>query len=594
MATSSPLDIVLTDAIVRGLAGDRYYQRGVDYFRRKLVHSLECSGNIVEAKVSGTEDYAVRLSAAGRRFQYTCECPIGDEGAFCKHCVATALAWLAEQATPATSGKGTQSKPIDDDDIKAALSAQEKETLVDWLLECCQYDKLLRQKLVMVACLRNDPATWVAEVRQQLQDAIRIRGFVEYRQVPAYAAGVEAALDNLETLLRNGQAAPVIDLCEAANMWLDAAIGSLDDSNGQGTELMGRVADLHFEACEQAQPDPASLGLRLFALDKNSQFGQWDDAPERYAHLLGDAGLAAFRGAAAKEWAKVPVRTQSRSSTGEERFYSITRIMESLARQSGDVEQLVAVFERDLTNAPQYLRIADAYRAADKREKALQWAERGMSLYPGRDGASLRRLVAEEYRRSERHADALRILWSDFRESPHLASYKLLEDFARAADDWDDWRDRALAHIRRSLTEKPRSDESRIAAMRHQWNRSAGHSLLVEIFLHERHIEEAWREAQAGGCRDQLWLDLAAERETTHPEDAIGVYLRFAERSIADTSNGRYEAAMQLLEKAAALMHDLGKSRDFDRKLDALRQQFKAKRNLQKLAESRRRFLYLS
>ncbi len=66
-----------------------------------------------------------------------------------------------------------------------------------------------------------------------------------------------------------------------------------------------------------------------------------------------------------------------------------------------------------------------------------------------------------------------------------------------------------------------------------RWNRD--HSLLVEIFLDEQETEEAWQEAQAGGCRNDLWLRLAAKREIEHPEDAVSVYLRLGEQAIVHT-----------------------------------------------------------
>jgi uncharacterized Zn finger protein len=267
--------------------------------------------------------------------------------------------------------------------------------------------------------------------------------------------------------------------------------------------------------------------------------------------------------------------------------------MESLALQSGDVEQLVSVLERDLSFSNQYLRIAACYQDAGLPDKALHWAESGMARFPDYEGKPLRYFVAEQYRREQRYADALRLLWTEFRANPSLENYRLLETFAREAEDWDDWRDRLLAHLRRLSAEKPSANNSVADSVRFRVSRDRGRSLLVEVFLYERNIEEAWREAQLGGCRDDLWLELAAEREKTHPEDAIPVYLRLGEQSIATTDNGRYERGIQLLEKAAALMHSIGRSGEFALQFDALRLRFKAKRNLQKQAESRRRFLYL-
>ena len=93
---------------------------------------------------------------------------------------------------------------------------------------------------------------------------------------------------------------------------------------------------------------------------------------------------------------------------------------------------------------------------------------------------------------------------------------------------------------------------------------------------------------------DNLWLRLAANREKEHPEDAAPVYLKYAEAGIAATSNGRYEAPVNLLAKAAAVMKRLDRTADFVRQLEALRAKYKIKRNFIKLVEQKRKSLYLA
>jgi uncharacterized Zn finger protein len=117
---------------------------------------------------------------------------------------------------------------------------------------------------------------------------------------------------------------------------------------------------------------------------------------------------------------------------------------------------------------------------------------------------------------------------------------------------------------------------------------------LVEIFLYEGNPEDAWREAQAGGCSNGLWLRLAAVREKEHPEDAAPIYLKQAEAAVAATSNGRYEDAVGLLMKAASVMRGMNRGAEFIRHLEALRVKYKIKRNFIKLVEQKRRSLYLS
>ena len=70
--------------------------------------------------------------------------------------------------------------------------------------------------------------------------------------------------------------------------------------------------------------------------------------------------------------------------------------------------------------------------------------------------------------------------------------------------------------------------------------------------------------------------------------------MKQAEAAIAATSNGRYEDSVVLLVKAAAAMKRIDRSAEFERRLEALRVQYKIKRNFIKLVEQKRKSLYLA
>jgi hypothetical protein len=62
--------------------------------------------------------------------------------------------------------------------------------------------------------------------------------------------------------------------------------------------------------------------------------------------------------------------------------------------------------------------------------------------------------------------------------------------------------------------------------------------------------------------------------------------------AIAGAQNSRYDAGVQLLEKAAAILHAQRKSAEFVQQLEALLVKYKLKKNLLKLVAKRREFLY--
>jgi uncharacterized Zn finger protein len=133
---------------VHRLADPGSLERGADYAAAGRVHGLRHDGELVVAEVTGRRGYRVRLWAEDGEVAHACTCPVGEEGLFCKHCVAVALAWIAD-GSRAAAGHGTLA------DLRAHLSAQSRETLVELLMEQATADELLRRRLLMEAVRRK-------------------------------------------------------------------------------------------------------------------------------------------------------------------------------------------------------------------------------------------------------------------------------------------------------------------------------------------------------------------------------------------------------------------------------------------------------
>ncbi len=96
----------INDAVIRRLAGAPSYQRGLDYFSDGHVESLEDRGASVRAVVRGNQGYTVTLAADDGVLDYSCDCPAGTDGAFCK------LAWLNRAAGPTRSAGRRKAKEV--------------------------------------------------------------------------------------------------------------------------------------------------------------------------------------------------------------------------------------------------------------------------------------------------------------------------------------------------------------------------------------------------------------------------------------------------------------------------------------------------
>lgn len=586
------LSEAITEAVVRRLAGAQSYQRGVDYFSHGHVESLEETADGIRALVRGNQNYTVTLAVDEGVPDYSCNCPVGSDGAFCKHCVAAALAWLNRDAAPVRSSARRKTKELTLADAGKSLRDEDRETLVRMVLDWAKDDDRLHERLILYAARRSGSDTGAAAVRRAFERAVRVHDFVHYREAGSWARGVDDAIDSIEQLLKDGQAAAVIELSESALQSLLCAIEAVDDSDGHFGMLRDRLQDIHYRACQETRPDPVDLAKRLFMWELHSDFDVFYGAAAQYAKILGAKGMKVYRELAEAEWAKVPARTAKHERSEFGQHFRITHIMESLAQASGNIEELVTVMSRDLSSAYSYRKIAEVYREAGQHDGALLWAEKGLKAFPERTDARLREFAAEEYHRRRRHDDAMTLIWAEFSERPFLESYKTLEKHAKKAVTWPEWRERALGEIRLRIA---KAREKARGQTRPRWMQADdNHSVLVEIFLYEGKDEDAWREAGVGGCSDSLWLRLAAKREKEHPEDAAPIYLKYAEAGVAATSNGRYEDPVNLLAKAAAVMKRLDRSAEFVRHLEALRAKYKIKRNFIKLVEQKRKALYLT
>jgi uncharacterized Zn finger protein len=134
------LATILTRRLVHRMADAGSLERGADYVARGRVHGLAHDGEVVVAEVVGSRRYRVRLWADDGELGYACTCPVGDDGRFCKHCVAVGLSWVDARASAAAAQPSLA-------DLRAHLSGLSSEALVELLMEHAAVDARLRRRL---------------------------------------------------------------------------------------------------------------------------------------------------------------------------------------------------------------------------------------------------------------------------------------------------------------------------------------------------------------------------------------------------------------------------------------------------------------
>ncbi|WP_416670654.1 SWIM zinc finger family protein [Egbenema bharatensis] len=584
---ASPLADILTRDRLLDLAGDLYFQRGEDYFRRGQVGSLAEYDGVLTAQVAGTEEYRVQLWVEGEELDYDCTCPLGAEGACCKHCVAVGLTWLRNPEVIADLAEGDVAAPVPRkrssrmttmEDVATYLKGLNKDDLVKMVIDRAMDDAQWQEALIMKAATRAERIN-IKTFERALRNAIRPGSFIGYYEAYSYAEGVSTAFDSLEDLLEAGYAQEVMELCEYTFPLFEESLNSVDDSDGHMTPLMEQLQELHYRACLEVKPDPETLAERLFEGEMQSGFGMFDSAINTYAAVLGKRGIDRYRQLVEAEWEKLPPlnASQSRASFSSARW-QLTRMMENLAQQSQDLEALIAIKKRDLSRPANYLAIAKLYQQTGEPDQALEWAEQGMQTFPDRPDAQLREFLVEEYERRGRFDQAIDLIWNAFKQMAHLGSYQRLKEQAEKHHDWAEWRDRALSYVREQVASGKQQRTSYGYSLH-------DHSTLVEIFLWEGNPEQAWIEAQAGGCSQKLWFKLAELRKADHPEEVLPIYQKQVEPLIQQTNNQAYADAVEFLRKSRELMVRLDRAQEFEQWVAHLQRTYKAKRNFMKLVK---------
>ena len=563
---------VWTHREIEDLADGRSLMRGLAYQRQGRVEVEERGAGIVTATVRGSVPYRVELRREPQ-VAWSCTCPVGESGDFCKHCVAVALEVGDDEPERRQSG------PVERTELRTYLSGLEADELADLLLEQVESDWRLRERLMARALASGgqslDGRAWKKRIDAAFGDG---RYFVPYAEAGGWAQDVFELIDALGDLVDAGHPAAVVGLVEHAHRRADASVQYVDDSDGWLTDISGRLGDLHLRACQRARPDPVELAGRLAELELTSELDTFHRAAATYADVLGAEGIAAYRQNVEPKWKAARNVKDPYSHTA----FRAREAMIGIAQAVGDPDVLIAIHGDDLHTPDAYLEIARELVLAGRQPEALDWARQGLATYADRHWQTppLRDFLAQQLRARGDEADAEALWWEAFEQHPSLDGYRKL--LAESADR-DARREQAIGELRTRLDAADVQTRTRNPLL----ERSPA-TTMVEILLYEGRADDAWNAASANGCDDRTWMNLARAREATHPLDAIPIYERAVATQIGTKTNGGYQAAVDLLSRIRTLATQAGELERFSELLACITAEHARKRNLMALIDSKR------
>lgn len=563
---------LITPRRLKQLAGDKVFQRGQVYHERGHVNSVHERDTSVRAWVRGTGTYQVTLSEHAGRLAGDCTCPHARDGYFCKHMVATALAWLDVQ------DQGDQAPADPWTLVRDYLGAQPRETLLEWLLDAIEQDPQLFQRMQLRATLNPAQTQSLESTADSLRRVIEMTTCIDdsdrddWHAAANIAEGLQNVFDSLGEILSPETAAELLDVLEYGIERTEQLIRQIDDHEFDIGSCIERFAELHVQAAQLAQLDGSELAQRLFALSMHLTPEFCSFHASTYAEALGESGLRDYERLVRERWDTLKPAAKPERWTPE--MLHLAGMLRDLAHHNQDIETLVKLAAGDLSSGLNYLRAAEVLKQFGQPGLAIDWAEKGLKACPDDAFGNIRltEFLIDAYLDAERIEDAWPLVWSCFESRPSLDEYQRLHRLATTLGRWPQERARALAVVE--------STQEQAGAKRTYGITRAGlnQRTRFEIALWEQDLDTAWSMANTLTLSAEQMTQLAELLSAERPSDALVLYRRVLPEIINQTNARAYAQAIELLKRVRALMHALDQQAEFRDYLARLGETHKRKR----------------
>ncbi len=617
----------LAEEELRAVAGDRSFERGLGYVR--AVTGLQRAGDKVLATVRGAQDYLVVLTLPGGRIarpglRGECGCPYGQEGFFCKHCVAVGLAVARGgvqvpaprsgragpgrtrsgragsrpagrggaagggpgSAAAAGSGSGSAGTRAEAGaELSSWLGSRSREELLGLVSQQLLQDEEWRQRLELRAAaaagdLRavRERVTALLTPSEERASGREYYGYLEGAEARRYGCRIAEVSEIVTALAGDRQASAAAG--EPAEGAGDGQASAAAASRADAAATVAELALSSVAAAARHANDPAGsiaaaagdLARRHLAACLAGQPDQVRLASFLAGRLVsGDAvpdmRLTDYLGALGPAGLGclrelVAAAWERQPSAGPARDALI-----DVLTAAGDVDGLVRVLAAGQDERGRhYLRIIAELDMAGRPADALAWAERGLRE-AGRPDPDLARYVAERYREQGRDSAAETVLRDWFASDRSAAGYRRLRELAEDLRCWPSVRPWALGVLRA---------EARLAAPSARARREPA---IVDALIGDGDVDAAWLEAK-GMASDRQWLALADLSAAERPAEALAVYRRQIEALRKRPGEAGYERLARLLEAARDCCERLGNLAEFETYLRALRDDHRRKPRL--------------
>jgi uncharacterized Zn finger protein len=522
--TTSDLEFVL-----RNLAGDGAFERGLAYFESKKVVELETEGTKTIARVEGAHVYAVTLHRTPRGLDGTCDCPASDGIEFCKHCVAVALMLGAAQNLP---------------ELHQRLSLRAAAALGQINL------KSLKKEITAASPLRD---IWRRQEAHQY--------FARFENVLAGIADVAVDLP----------AKDLLTLVMHAVSRLDKALERVDDSNGDRWGVQQKIHDLNIIALSGLEWDmPQRAGHLLDSVLADS-YDLYTGFEQIYAQLLGESGWLAFYRQARKRLEALPPLEFGSNFSEAYPHQQLGHLLTSWHRSNGDITQTIEVLKLTCATPHDCHEIAALYLQQGKLELCGDWLAKGDAQL-----SDQQRITPLHVAYAEASGDLDRALVTQqqwYQDQPSYARLAKLLRLAEQAGAHEETQAAAIAFLQKRLTG-------------HSFGAARAAMILAQHHYERGNLDAAFN-LLATYVTDESQLLEVASWFANQPERACTLIQKAIEDCIANKNKRAYQRAAKLLDKLARPQFAVLAPDAFDTFLVTLRATHKAKRSFLAVLEAK-------
>jgi hypothetical protein len=393
-----------------------------------------------------------------------------------------------------------------------------------------------------------------------VNEALRARGFVDYRRSFDVAKDADEVLDELENLLDAGAADAVRPGLRRALTRLRRITETADDSSGVLGEACQRAADLHARSCREGKSE--GVGLARWLAKFRDESPGWPITPlSDYAPAFDDRKLTTYRQAVAR-------LDEKHAATEPWKRFEVDRMLLELADHDGDVDRAIEILTAG--EHPSFGAVIERLRGAGRHSEVIGWIDRAVAAdrVSGHTGGQGNGYwldpadVAEVYLAADRSGDALAVLRRAFSRRPDASTFSTLVSFAARLGQDDDERDWAIAEARR-LAATPHSNGA----------------VLVDIALSEQDLEAAWAASDEFGP-GHMWKQLASVSTEARPRAAADLYRREVERNLVHANTKVYPQIARDLGTMRDLLRKAGGESDFAAFVSEIRETYRRRTSL--------------